>query len=77
MNIQKNLVFLALITLVFSCKKKPVDTSNIFKYRDYISYTTSGLVSVVTPIKINLADEVEGWEAEQELEASILKTLLT
>jgi len=75
MQIKKHL-FLFTLTLIIalSCKKKPVETDNIFKYRDYISYTTSGLVSVADPIKINLANEVEGWEIDQELDASIIKT---
>jgi len=74
MHIKKHLAFLALIVIAVSCKKKPVETDNIFKYRDYISYTTSGVVSVKTPIRINLASDVEGWEAEQELDASLIKT---
>ena len=74
MNIKKHLVLLIILSLVFSCKKKPVETDNIFKYRDYISYTTSGVVSVLEPIKINLANEVESWEAEQDIDAGIIKT---
>lgn len=74
MKIQKTLAFLALIVITFSCKKKPVETDNIFKYRDYISYTTSGVVSVTSPIRINLAEEVEGWEAEQDIDADLIKT---
>ena len=63
MHIKKYLACLLVIALAISCKKKPVETDNIFKYRDYISYTTSGRVSVMEPIRINLANEVEGWEA--------------
>ena len=74
MNIKKHLLLLLILNLVFSCKKKPVETDNIFKYRDYISYTTSGLVSVSDPIKINLAEAVEGWEIEKELDADLIKT---
>ncbi|BAO75377.1 alpha-2-macroglobulin family protein [Winogradskyella sp. PG-2] len=74
MHIKKQLAFLALIVIAVSCKKKPVETDNIFKYRDYISYTTSGVVSVTAPIKINLAEEVEGWETEQELDTDLIKT---
>ena len=74
MQIKKYLAFLALITIAISCKKKPVETDNIFKYRNYISYTTSGVISVQSPIRINLAQEVEGWEAEQELDVNLIKT---
>jgi uncharacterized protein YfaS (alpha-2-macroglobulin family) len=74
MQIKKHLVVLALIITAISCKKKPVETDNIFKYRDYISYTTSGVVSVQSPIRINLAKEVKDWEVEQELDAGLIKT---
>ena len=73
MSIKKHLLLLLILTFVFSCKKKPVETDNIFKFRDYISYTTSGLVSVADPIKISLSEPIESWEAEQEIDASIVK----
>ena len=73
MHIKKYLACLLVIALAISCKKKPVETDNIFKYRDYISYTTSGRVSVMEPIRINLANEVEGWEAEQDVDANLVK----
>ena len=73
MRIQKHLVVFLVLTFVFSCKKKPVETDNIFKFRDYISYTTSGLVSIVEPIKITLADDVDGWEIDKELPSDLIK----
>lgn len=69
--------FLALCFLMlFSChKQKPInqDTDNLFKFRNYISYTTSGLQSVTSPITINLAKEVKDWEEGQELSESLIK----
>jgi len=73
MRIKKNLVLLLILAFVFSCKKKPVETDNIFKFRDYISYTTSGLISVADPIKISLANPVEGWNSEQDLDVDLIK----
>ena len=73
MQIKKYLAFLIIITFAISCKKTPVETDNIFKYRDYISYTTSGRVSVADPIRINLAQDVEGWETEQTIDAQLVK----
>ena len=58
---------MVLITLATSCKKKDVETNNLFKFRDYISYTSTGLVSVSEPIQINLASDVENWIVGQEL----------
>ncbi|MGB3608167.1 MAG: hypothetical protein WBA19_13500, partial [Psychroserpens sp.] len=62
--------------ILFSCKKKDTitqNTDNLFKYRDYISYTSSGLQSVTEPIVINLANDVEGWELNTIVENEIVK----
>ena len=72
MQIKKLLAIVALVALAISCKKKPVNTDNIYKFRDYISYTTSGLVSVADPIRINLSEPVETWNEEQEIDANIV-----
>tara|TARA_R110001583_G_scaffold35585_3_gene118220 strand:+ start:1998 stop:7574 length:5577 start_codon:yes stop_codon:yes gene_type:complete len=52
-----------------SCKNESPQesTNNIFKFKNYINYTTSGVVSVIEPIKIDLAKEVEGWVANQAI----------
>ena len=57
-----------LITLS-SCKKtnKSVNTDNIFKFKNYVYFTTSGRVSTQEPIKITLAKDVANWESNQEL----------
>jgi len=63
------------LALVFSCKKKDSiikDTDNLFKFRDYISYTTSGLQSVTEPITINLSKNVDGWEMGQKITEDII-----
>ena len=63
---------LVIFLAIFSCKKEVVKTDNIYKFKDYVSYTTSGVTSVVNNIEINLAKEVIGWEANQEISADIL-----
>jgi uncharacterized protein YfaS (alpha-2-macroglobulin family) len=72
MSVKKLLTFIIIVIAITSCKKKVVETDNIFKFRDYISYTTSGRVSVAKPIQINLANPVEGWEINQEITDNIL-----
>ncbi|WP_299550758.1 MG2 domain-containing protein [Seonamhaeicola sp.] len=69
----KNL-FTAVLTIlvIVSCKKKPVETDNIFKFRDYISYTTSGMTSVAKPIQINLAKAVDGWDMNREIDDKLI-----
>ncbi len=73
MSLKKILAFVLIITLAISCKKKPVETDNLFKFREYISYTTSGLTSVASPIVINLGKEVEGWDVDKDVSVDILK----
>lgn len=70
----KNLLSVLIIFLfIFSCKKEEIKTDNIYKFKEYISYTTSGVVSVTEKININLAKEVVGWEANQEILNEILE----
>ena len=67
--------FLFLLLLVVSCKKENtanIETDNLFKFRDYISYTTAGRVSVYDPVIINLVNDVEGWETGQEIPDHII-----
>src|SRR5690606_34761897 len=63
------------ILFMFSCKNDDVDnqeTDNLFKFKDYISYTTAGRVSIADPIIINLTNNVEGWETGKELKDNIV-----
>ena len=63
------------LVILFSCKKKDAitqETDNLFKYRDYISYTSSGLQSVADPIIINLANNLENWEQGQEIDGDLV-----
>ncbi|MCF6349978.1 MAG: MG2 domain-containing protein [Flavobacteriaceae bacterium] len=66
-------LFIIVFTTVISCKDKKPSTDNLFKYKDYIYYTTSGRVSVTEPIKITMAKDVDSWEANQEIDKSIFR----
>ncbi|MGC1205911.1 MAG: MG2 domain-containing protein [Flavobacteriaceae bacterium] len=72
MSLKNLFAFALIVSLAASCKKKVVETDNLFKFKDYISYTTSGIISVASPIQINLANEVEGWEMNQEITDKIV-----
>ncbi len=72
MSLKKLLTSVLIFTLVISCKKKVIETDNLFKFRDYISYTTSGITSVTSPIQINLANEVKGWETGTEIANNVV-----
>jgi len=60
------------LTTFFSCKKEVVKTNNIYKFKEYISYTTSGLVSKTESININFNKEVENWKANEELSKDLV-----
>ncbi|AOW21132.1 alpha-2-macroglobulin family protein [Urechidicola croceus] len=74
MRLSKALCMLVLSVLVISCKKdNPQEsTDNLFKFKDYISQTTSGEISVASPIKIGLMKEVESWVPNQEVLEKII-----
>jgi uncharacterized protein YfaS (alpha-2-macroglobulin family) len=73
MTFKKLLLFISVTILISACKKKEIETDNLYKFRDYISYTTSGLTSVASPIIINLAKDVEGWDIDKAISPDILK----
>lgn len=72
--ILKASLLVAFILLSFSsCKKDKVsNTDNLFKYKEYVYYATSGRVSVAAPIKIELAKDVDFFEANKEIDEAIL-----
>ena len=57
-----------------SCKDEnpQKQINNLFKFKDYINYTSSGVISVAEPIVINLAKEVESWEANKEISEDLI-----
>lgn len=73
MQSKKLFAIASLLAIAFSCQKPSPEPDNIFKFRDYISYTTNGLVSVKEPVRITLAKEVEGWDMGQEISDKIFE----
>ncbi|AMC11325.1 hypothetical protein Lupro_08675 [Lutibacter profundi] len=72
----QHLIFTLVISVIFSsCNKNASQntTNNIFKFKKYISYTTSGVVSAAEPIKIGLVNEVDSWISNKEINNNILK----
>jgi len=56
-----------ILSATLSCKKKETTTDNLFRFKDYITRTTAGRVSVVEPIQISLVKEVVAWTSGQEI----------
>ena len=59
--------------IILSCKQKQTETDNLFKYRDYISYTTSGRISVADKINVSFAKNISDWTADQTLDREFFK----
>ncbi len=71
----KNIVLYLLISVsIVACKKKnpQEDTDNLFKFKEYIHYSTSGVVSVAENVQIGMANEVEGWNLDTEISDKII-----
>ncbi|WP_158839434.1 alpha-2-macroglobulin family protein [Polaribacter sp. L3A8] len=72
MKLKNLLLTTSILLLIFSCKKEEIKTDNIYKFKEYISYTTSGVVSIANNIEVNLAKEVTGWEVNKEISSEII-----
>lgn len=70
------LLLVAILSLLFiTCDKKGNEqpTDNLFKYKEYISYATSGRQSIANPITIRVAKALTQFEVDQEIPSDILK----
>ena len=74
MNFRILLVLTVILFSLFACKRKSPqsETNNLFKFKEYINYTTSGVVSKASSIQIGLAKEVSGWEPGAEINDKII-----
>jgi len=71
---KKAILFLLISASIVSCKKKhpQEDTDNLFRFKEYINYSTTGVVSVGENIQIGLAKEVEAWQPNTEITNNIV-----
>lgn len=60
------------LLVTFSCNKKTDQIDNLYKFREYISYHTTGRISKADPIQIQLNKPVEQFELTQELPTDFL-----
>ena len=70
----KKLIILTILSLsIFSCKDKTTtDNDNLFKFKEYIYHTTSGVVSVQNPIQITFAKDITQYEENTALDEGVL-----
>lgn len=65
-----------LVVVLVSCKSK-TDTSgnmdNLYKFKEYVSYHSTGDLSIAEPIRIVLAQELEQFELAQEIPSDYLQ----
>ena len=66
------IITLFFILASFSCKEKPSETDNLFRYKEYISYTTSGIQPVQTAIRVEVAKSLTQFEIDEEIPQDIV-----
>lgn len=72
-NLLFKIAVLFVILVTFSCKEKPSQTDNLFKFKEYISYTTSGVQSIQTPIRVEMAKALTQFEIDQDIPSDIVR----
>jgi uncharacterized protein YfaS (alpha-2-macroglobulin family) len=72
MSFQKTTVYIALLLLLFSCKEKSVEPDNIYKYKSYISYTTTGIISTYDSFNIHFSKSITQWKSGDQLPSEIV-----
>jgi len=75
MILKKFFIPFLLVLVITSCKKEApsVTANNVYKFKDYVSEVTSGVISTKSEIKIILMNPVAEWSNNIDLDASILK----
>lgn len=72
---KKHLVKIILLVILIgfiSCKKKKISTSdNLFKFREYVQYTSSGIISNSKTIEVDFSKNVELFKVGDEIPTSI------
>ncbi len=69
---KKILLFSLLLLATWSCKKES-HNDNLYKFREYLYYTTSGRVSVASPIQIVFSKDLSGQAFNTELKKGIVE----
>jgi len=72
MSIKNFLCCILVLSLFISCKRKSSETDNLFKFKDYVNYVTTGRVSILSPIEIGLTKTVQDWNSGDEILDDIL-----
>ena len=65
MKTNQFLRYALLLLLIFACSKSKDEANNIFQFKDYINYTTSGVVSVTEKVSVNLSKDIEGLKENE------------
>ncbi|UGU18027.1 MG2 domain-containing protein [Sinomicrobium kalidii] len=79
MQLKKLLLPVITLFFIFSCKDKTPEQeiqeqlSNLYKYREYISDVSQGIISSRSDIKIMLREPVSGWEPNRELPENLIR----
>jgi uncharacterized protein YfaS (alpha-2-macroglobulin family) len=67
------LVLILVSVIVVSCKKEVQPTDSLYKFKDYIAYTTNGRQSVEAPIRIQMTKALTQFELDQDLPSEMIQ----
>ncbi|WP_196889132.1 alpha-2-macroglobulin family protein [Aureivirga sp. CE67] len=75
MRVLKKIFWVCVLVFLAQCGKntEATDNDNLFKFKNYIQYTTTGITSVVKPIRVELTNPVSTFEVNSEIPQDILK----
>ncbi|UOB19203.1 alpha-2-macroglobulin family protein [Abyssalbus ytuae] len=79
MKFQQFTFLIFAILLIVSCKKKTTEEeikeqiSNLYKYREYVTDVSPGIISAHSDIRVVLKNPVQGWTNNMDLPSDLVK----
>ncbi|MGS2738843.1 alpha-2-macroglobulin family protein [Sinomicrobium sp. M5D2P17] len=78
MGFKRLLLSATALLFLFACKDKDQkqeiqeQISNLYKYREYVSDVSQGIISAHSDVKVMLREPVSGWDADKELPDALI-----
>ena len=73
MKMKNLLMVMASIIFFIGCEPEKKTTDNLYEFKEFVKYTTSGVVSVTEKITVNLGKEIDAVEEGKELNPKVLQ----
>jgi hypothetical protein len=75
MKLLHRLIPVVLLLLFNSCNQinQVLETDNLFKFKEYISYNTHGIISISSPIRVELSKPLSQFDLAQEIPSEYMR----